>query len=83
MKDRLFVKFAVYESDDREMASLPPFKHFVFVVLEAWWQEVLTMRLSMAKVLILASEDPKIYPEGSVHTINKAYWLHTSAVRIV
>jgi hypothetical protein len=79
-KHKLLEQRAVYEADDSDMlCALPPFKRFVFLVLNSWEDRDGGLR---ARVLILVSDDERIFPERSVHHIDPAYWLWMTAVRI-
>lgn len=74
---RLLKTGATYESDNA--GNLPPFHRFVFLVLAAWKDRDGDLG---ARILILQSDDNRLYPPGSVNEINPAFWLYTGARRL-
>lgn len=80
VKNRSLKEGATYESDNSDSGGNPPFQRFVFLTLKSWTDRDGDHN---ARVLILQSEDHKLYPAGSVQEINPAYWLWTASKRIV
>jgi hypothetical protein len=70
---------ATYESNNSDSGALPPFDTFVFIVVKAWKEGV----HHNALVLILDSDDHRLYPPGSVNEVTPAFWIWTGAKRMM
>ena len=79
-RDRHLSRGSVYKSNDIEHDPFhTPCHHFIFLTLQTWMDQ---KRILRARVLILDSENERIFPVGSVQDITPSYWIWTSAERI-
>jgi len=75
------MKGALYESNNADSGCLPPFNDYVFYVVDVWDTRMSFAGYPSARVLILNGD--RMFPPGTMHDINSAYWIWSGARRIV